>query len=66
MVKRSFKKCCISNALDSTEDDILWQESSESASEADSDGEDIFDDNLTREEVEELFGESEDESDFDE
>jgi hypothetical protein len=23
---RSFKKCCISNALDRTEDDILWED----------------------------------------
>ena len=23
---RSFKKCCISNALDGSEDDILWED----------------------------------------
>ena len=24
LVAKSFKKCCISNALDGTEDDLLW------------------------------------------
>jgi hypothetical protein len=24
-VKQSFKKCCISNALNGTEDDVLWE-----------------------------------------
>ena len=27
MIIRSFKKCCISNALDRSEDDILWDDS---------------------------------------
>ena len=26
IIKKSFKKCGISNALDGTEDDMLWQE----------------------------------------
>ena len=25
IIVRSFKKCCISNALDGSEDDILWK-----------------------------------------
>lgn len=29
MVVRAFKKCCISNALDGTEDDMLWEAASE-------------------------------------
>jgi len=29
VVKRSFKKCCLSNALDGTEDVILWENSSD-------------------------------------
>jgi len=29
VVRRSFKKCCLSNALDGTEDDILWENSSD-------------------------------------
>jgi len=27
--RRSFKKCCISNALDGSEDDILWEDDDE-------------------------------------
>jgi len=26
IIVRSFKKCCISNALDRSEDDILWED----------------------------------------
>ena len=26
IIVRSFKKCCISNALDGSEDDILWKD----------------------------------------
>jgi hypothetical protein len=26
IISRSFKKCCISNALDGSEDDILWED----------------------------------------
>ena len=37
--KRSFLKCCITNALDGTEDDILWEEVDESDPFADDDGE---------------------------
>ena len=29
IIFRSFKKCCISNALDGTEDDILWEDDGE-------------------------------------
>ena len=29
IIVRSFKKCCISNALDRSEDDILWEDDSE-------------------------------------
>ena len=36
--KRSFLKCCITNALDGTEDDILWEEMDESDPFADDDG----------------------------
>ena len=30
MVERSFKKCGISNALDGTEDDLVWEEEEDS------------------------------------
>ena len=26
IIIRSFKKCCISNALDGSEDDVLWED----------------------------------------
>jgi hypothetical protein len=29
IIVRSFKKCCISNALDRSEDDILWEDNGE-------------------------------------
>ena len=38
IIKRSFLKCCITNALDGTEDDILWEEMDESDPFADDDG----------------------------
>jgi hypothetical protein len=31
----SFKKCCISNALDGTEDDILWEDDGEDKDDSD-------------------------------
>jgi len=36
-IRRSYLKCCITNALDGTEDDILWQEMDESDPFADDD-----------------------------
>lgn len=30
MVAKSFRKCCITNALDGTEDDEIWEEESDS------------------------------------
>ena len=41
LVAKSFKKCCISNALDGTEDDFLWDD------EDDSDVDDSGSDNFT-------------------
>jgi len=32
---RSFKKCCISNALDGSEDDILWEDDDEDKDDSD-------------------------------
>ena len=29
IISRSFKKCCISNALDGSEDNILWEDDGE-------------------------------------
>jgi len=35
IIVRSFKKCCISNALDGSEDDILWEDNSEDKDDSD-------------------------------
>ena len=34
-IVRSFKKCCISNALDGSEDDILWKDNGEDKDDCD-------------------------------
>ena len=36
IIKRAYLKCCISNNMDGTEDDIIWEE--EVANDGDSDG----------------------------
>ena len=35
IIVRSFKKCCISNALDGSEDDILWVDDGEDKDDSD-------------------------------
>jgi len=35
IIVRSFKKCCISNALDGSEDDILWEDDGEAKDDSD-------------------------------
>ena len=35
IIGRSFKKCCISNALDGSEDDILWEDDGEEKDDSD-------------------------------
>ena len=35
IVVRSFKKCCISNALDGSEDDIVWEDDVEGKDDSD-------------------------------
>jgi hypothetical protein len=35
IIVRSFKKCCISNALDESEDDILWKDDGEDKGDGD-------------------------------
>ena len=35
IIVRSFKKCCISNALDRSEADILWEDDGEDKSDSD-------------------------------
>lgn len=64
MVAGSFKKCGISNSIDGTEDDILWEEEANPEQESEDDeseDEDVYDDKLTEEQWRSLFGESDDE-----
>lgn len=64
MVARSFKKCGISNSIDGTEDDILWEEEAnpkQGSEDDESEDEDVYDDKLTEEQWRSLFGESDDE-----
>ena len=35
IIIRSIKKCCISNALDRSEDDILWEDNGEDKDDSD-------------------------------
>ena len=67
MVERSFKKCSISNAIDGTEDDLLWEEEETCSAEEENEDEDEdpYDYQLIEEEWRNLFGESGDEDEFD-
>lgn len=64
MIVKSFKKCCISNAMDGSEDDVLYEDRDE-ISEYDSEDELHPDVPLTETEFYELFGNSDSESEFD-
>ena len=64
MVERSFKKCGISNALDGTEDDLVWEEEEDSSQVEEEHDCDVYDDRITPEQWQELFGESDDEEEF--
>ena len=64
MVERSFKKCGISNALDGTEDDLVWEEEEDSSQVEEEPDCDVYNDRITPEQWQELFGESDDEEEF--
>ena len=65
MIIYSFKKCGISNALDGTEDDALWLgEEPDIQQVEERDGGDLYDDEITSEEMNDLFGESDDDEEF--
>ena len=62
MVARSFKKCGISNSMDGTEDEILWEETEEvPTTPVDEEDEGVYADHLTSAEWQNLFGNSDDE-----
>ena len=64
MVEHSFKKCGISNALDGTEDDLVWEEEEDSSQIEEEPDCNVYDDRITPEQWQELFGESDDEEEF--
>ena len=64
MVERSFKKCGISNALDETKDDLVWEEEEDSSQVEEEPDCDVYDDRITPKQWQELFGESDDEEEF--
>uniref|UniRef100_A0A674II61 HTH CENPB-type domain-containing protein n=1 Tax=Terrapene triunguis TaxID=2587831 RepID=A0A674II61_9SAUR len=74
MIEKSFRKCCISNALNESEDDAIFDDDDtteaddEKEYESEDDTADIYDGNadttVTEAEFNELFGESETDSDF--
>ena len=73
MVKKSFLKCGISNAMDGSEDNLLYEDENETAAEnetddkADDDDDDEYtaDVEVTKEQYDELFDDSDDnESEF--
>ena len=61
---RGRKKCGISNALDGTEDDLVWEEEEDSSQVEEEPDCDVYDDRITPEQWQELFGESDDEEEF--
>ena len=67
-MKKSFLKTGISNKMDGTEDDLLWEEDTDKEDEKDEEDEEPTWDtdvaHITQEEMDELFGDS-DEEEFD-
>ena len=52
-----FKKCSIINNLDGTEDDVLYNKSD---TDYDKEGNNIYNDMMTHEEIQQMFGEESD------
>lgn len=60
MIKKSFLKCGIANAMDGTEDDVVFHDREPSLTQSDDDyTEDL---NISKEQYDELFGDSDDEA----
>ena len=53
-----------SDALDRTEDDLVWEEEEDSSQVEEEPDCDVYDDRITPEQWQELFGESDDEEEF--
>jgi len=64
VVTKSFKKCSeISNDLDGMEDDILWDKQHEKF-DSDEEGNDMYDDTITHEQIQQMFNEDSDDDEF--
>ena len=58
IIVRAFKKCSITNELDGTEDDILWQDDRDApCADSDIEGEDMYDDMLTTDQITQMLEE---------
>ncbi|KAK2143665.1 hypothetical protein LSH36_823g01024 [Paralvinella palmiformis] len=60
---KSFKKCSISNDLDGTEDDVLLAEQYD-RSDTDEEGDDMYDETVTHEQIQRMFMKRVDDDDF--
>jgi len=63
IISKSFKKCSISNDLDGTEDDELWDEH-HNKSDTDKETDKMYDDMLTHEQIQQMFNEDSDDDKF--
>jgi len=63
IISKSFKECSISNDLDGTEDDELWGEH-RNKSDSDEEGDEMYDDMLTHEQIQQMFNEDSDGDEF--
>ena len=60
-----FKKCSITNELDGTEDDILWQDDRDApCADSDNEGEEMYDDMLTTDQMIQMLEEEDSDKEF--
>ena len=65
IITKSFKKCSISKDLDVTEDDVLWAEQyDKSDTDSDEEGDNMYDDMMTHEQIQQMFNEDSDDDEF--
>ena len=67
MVVKSFKKCGISNAMDGSEDDALWEDGDIETPEdnaIEDEDDDVYDDRVSHDQWNDLFGDSDCENEF--
>jgi hypothetical protein len=65
IIYKCFKKCSISNDLDGTEDDELWDEHNDKYdTDSDEEGDKMYDDMLTHEQIQQMFNEDSDDDEY--